>query len=170
MARTVTSPFESLGLTAQLLRATELAGYLEATPVQVATIPAVLAGRDVRARAETGSGNTAAFGLPRLQRLWEQPRVHSAVHRTERGLVPILCRQHRGGQLRVVPQHVPHPAHVAVAGEPSRKSARAPLAERVVGLALLGVGEDVVRALHLLEVLLGLGIPRVRVGVVLPRE
>jgi ATP-dependent RNA helicase RhlE len=74
----VTSLFESLGLTAQLLRAIELAGYREATAVQAATIPAVLAGRDVRARAETGSGKTAAFGLPLLQQLCAQPRVHSA--------------------------------------------------------------------------------------------
>jgi superfamily II DNA/RNA helicase len=78
MVRSVTSPFESLGLSAQLLRATERAGYREATPVQVATIPAVLAGRDVRARAETGSGKTAAFGLPLLQQLCAQPREHSA--------------------------------------------------------------------------------------------
>lgn len=36
----------------------------------------------------------------------EQPWVHRAVHSPERGLVPVLCRKHRGGQLRVVPQHV----------------------------------------------------------------
>jgi ATP-dependent RNA helicase RhlE len=74
----VSASFAPLGLSAQLLRAVELAGYSEATPVQAATIPAVLAGRDVRARAETGSGKTAAFGLPILQRLCEEPRVHSA--------------------------------------------------------------------------------------------
>jgi ATP-dependent RNA helicase RhlE len=74
----VISPFEHLGLTAQLLRAVQLVGYSGATAVQAATIPAVLAGRDVRARAETGSGKTAAFGLPLLQRLCAQPRRHSA--------------------------------------------------------------------------------------------
>jgi ATP-dependent RNA helicase RhlE len=78
MVRSVVSPFEHLGLTAQLLRAVQLVGYSSATAVQAATIPAVLAGRDVRARAETGSGKTAAFGLPLLQRLCAQPRQHSA--------------------------------------------------------------------------------------------
>ncbi len=70
--------FDTLGLSAQLLRAAERAGYSAATTVQVATIPAVLAGRDVRVRAETGSGKTAAFGLPILQRLCESPRSPSA--------------------------------------------------------------------------------------------
>jgi ATP-dependent RNA helicase RhlE len=76
--RAVAENFDTLGLSAQLLRAAELAGYSAATPVQAATIPAVLAGRDVRARAETGSGKTAAFGLPLLERLCERPRSHSA--------------------------------------------------------------------------------------------
>jgi ATP-dependent RNA helicase RhlE len=74
----VAETFDTLGLSAQLLRAAELAGYSAATAVQAATIPAVLAGRDVRARAETGSGKTAAFGLPILQRLCENPRSPSA--------------------------------------------------------------------------------------------
>jgi ATP-dependent RNA helicase RhlE len=74
----LTASFATLGLNAPLLRAIELAGYSTATSVQVATIPAALAGRDVCARAETGSGKTAAFGLPILQRLCEQPRGRSA--------------------------------------------------------------------------------------------
>jgi len=77
MVRAVAASFDTLGLSAQLLRAVELAGYSEATAVQAATIPVVLAGRDVRARAETGSGKTAAFGLPILQLLSEQPRAVS---------------------------------------------------------------------------------------------
>jgi ATP-dependent RNA helicase RhlE len=62
-----TGSFETLGLTAPLLRAVEAAGYEAPTPVQLAAIPAVLSGRDVLARAQTGSGKTAAFGLPLLQ-------------------------------------------------------------------------------------------------------
>jgi ATP-dependent RNA helicase RhlE len=77
MVRAVAASFESLALSAQLLRAVELAGYATPTDVQAATIPAVLAGRDVRAQAETGSGKTAAFGLPILQQLCEQPRPYS---------------------------------------------------------------------------------------------
>jgi superfamily II DNA/RNA helicase len=61
--------FDSLGLSAPLLRAVEVAGYETPTPVQLAAIPAVLSGRDVLARAQTGSGKTAAFGLPLLQRI-----------------------------------------------------------------------------------------------------
>jgi 4a-hydroxytetrahydrobiopterin dehydratase len=63
--------FGDLGLNTELLRAVELAGYASPTPVQTAAIPAVLAGRDVRVRAQTGTGKTAAFGLPLLQRLYE---------------------------------------------------------------------------------------------------
>ena len=70
--------FATLGLNAQLLRAIEVAGYSDATSVQTATIPVALAGRDVCARAETGSGKTAAFGLPILQHLCEEPRGRSA--------------------------------------------------------------------------------------------
>jgi superfamily II DNA/RNA helicase len=73
-----TPSFASLGLDAELLRAAQLAGYALPTPVQLAAIPAVLAGRDLRVRAETGSGKTAAFGLPLLQRLRASQRRHSA--------------------------------------------------------------------------------------------
>ena len=53
---------------AQLANLNEL-GYLNMTPVQAATLPAILAGKDVRAQAKTGSGKTAAFGLGLLQRI-----------------------------------------------------------------------------------------------------
>ncbi|BFL84773.1 DEAD/DEAH box helicase [Shewanella baltica] len=63
--------FAQLGIIAPLLnRLTELA-YVSPTPVQAATIPAVLAGRDVLAGANTGSGKTAAFAVPLLQQLVE---------------------------------------------------------------------------------------------------
>ena len=76
----VTSPasFATLGLGPDLLRAVEDAGYEEPTPVQSAAIPAVLSGRDLLARAHTGSGKTAGFGLPLLQQLLAQPRPRSA--------------------------------------------------------------------------------------------
>jgi len=63
------SSFRALGLCAELLRAVQVAGFERPTPVQQAVIAAALAGRDVLARADTGSGKTAAFGLPLLQRL-----------------------------------------------------------------------------------------------------
>ncbi|UCG72279.1 MAG: DEAD/DEAH box helicase [Chromatiales bacterium] len=61
--------FESLGLEADLVRAVRDQGYNEPTPVQREAIPAVLAGRDLLAGAQTGTGKTAAFALPVLQGL-----------------------------------------------------------------------------------------------------
>jgi ATP-dependent RNA helicase RhlE len=61
--------FSSLGLDPQILRAIEEQGYSEPTPIQTAAIPHVLAGHDLMAMAQTGTGKTAAFTLPLLQRL-----------------------------------------------------------------------------------------------------
>ena len=58
-----------LGLSAELLRAIDEKGYREATPVQQQTIPLILEGRDILAGAQTGTGKTAGFALPLLQRL-----------------------------------------------------------------------------------------------------
>ncbi|MCB4359749.1 DEAD/DEAH box helicase [Quatrionicoccus australiensis] len=63
--------FASLGLAAPLLQALETLGYKTPTPVQEKAIPAVLAGRDLMAAAQTGTGKTAGFALPILQRLSE---------------------------------------------------------------------------------------------------
>jgi len=61
--------FDNLGLSANLLATVAREGYTEATPVQAQAIPMVLAGRDVLAAAQTGTGKTAAFTLPILERL-----------------------------------------------------------------------------------------------------
>ncbi len=61
--------FDRLGLSPELLRAVAQQGYTEPTPVQTQAIPLVLAGRDVLAGARTGTGKTAAFVLPMVQRL-----------------------------------------------------------------------------------------------------
>ena len=61
--------FDSLGLNPEFLRAVADKGYTEPTPIQREAIPAVLAGRDVLAGAQTGTGKTAGFTLPLLQRL-----------------------------------------------------------------------------------------------------
>jgi ATP-dependent RNA helicase RhlE len=63
--------FESLGLAPALLRALADNGYATPTPIQAEGIPLVLAGHDVLGGAQTGTGKTAAFGLPLLQRLAE---------------------------------------------------------------------------------------------------
>ena len=62
-------PFESLGLAPALARAVAEQGYTDPTPIQAKAIPTVLAGHDVLAAAQTGTGKTAAFTLPLLQRL-----------------------------------------------------------------------------------------------------
>jgi ATP-dependent RNA helicase RhlE len=61
--------FANLGLTSELARAVAEKGYATATPIQSQAIPVVLAGRDVLAGAQTGTGKTAAFILPILQKL-----------------------------------------------------------------------------------------------------
>ncbi len=66
--------FSDLGLTDPLVRAVAAQNYFEPTPVQSEAIPAVLAGLDVWAMAATGSGKTAAFALPLIQRTLEIPR------------------------------------------------------------------------------------------------
>ena len=65
--------FAALGLNPALVQAAAAAGWHTPTPVQAAAIPAVLAGRDLLARAPTGAGKTAAFVLPLLQRLQQVP-------------------------------------------------------------------------------------------------
>ncbi len=61
--------FDNLGLSADLLATVVAEGYTEPTPVQSAAIPLILAGRDVLAAAQTGTGKTAAFALPILELL-----------------------------------------------------------------------------------------------------
>lgn len=61
--------FKALGLQGKLCALTEVAGYTAATPIQEKTIPLVLSGKDVMGLAPTGTGKTAAFVLPILQRL-----------------------------------------------------------------------------------------------------
>jgi ATP-dependent RNA helicase RhlE len=61
--------FQSLGLLEPLVRAVRDEGYTQPTPIQRAAIPEVIAGRDLLGLAQTGTGKTAAFALPVLQRL-----------------------------------------------------------------------------------------------------
>jgi ATP-dependent RNA helicase DeaD len=61
--------FKELGLSEDLLQSIERAGFEEATPIQAETIPLALEGKDVIGQAQTGTGKTAAFGLPMLQKI-----------------------------------------------------------------------------------------------------
>jgi len=68
-----TPTFEDLGLSGALLRSIKDVGYEEPTPIQIATIPALIEGADVIAQAQTGSGKTAAFGFPIIESI--DPRL-----------------------------------------------------------------------------------------------
>jgi len=65
--------FSVLGLDAKILRAVTEAGYTEPTPIQTAAIPPIIAGHDLIGIAQTGTGKTAAFTLPMLTKLAQQP-------------------------------------------------------------------------------------------------
>ena len=74
--------FTSLGLAPEIVKAIEEAGYETPTPIQLAAIPKVLGGRDLLAAAQTGTGKTAAFMLPALERLrkFANPSASPAMH------------------------------------------------------------------------------------------
>jgi ATP-dependent RNA helicase RhlE len=73
--------FADLGLAEPIRRAVASEGYGQATPIQAQTIPHVLAGRDVLGSAQTGTGKTAAFALPALDRLAQQSPVPKSKRR-----------------------------------------------------------------------------------------
>jgi len=81
-------PFTTLGLGPKLSQALKEIGYVEPTPIQVKAIPVILAGRDVIGVAQTGTGKTAAFVLPLLERL-----AAASAARTMRALVIAPTRE-----------------------------------------------------------------------------
>ncbi len=85
--------FTTLGLGPALASAAAAAGWAQPTPVQAAVLPAALAGRDVLAVSPTGSGKTAAFLLPLLQRLLAAPQLASERPRRLRVLVLAPTRE-----------------------------------------------------------------------------
>ncbi|MFH1724921.1 MAG: DEAD/DEAH box helicase [Elusimicrobiota bacterium] len=83
--------FDALGLSDELLRAVRDKGYLQPTPIQREAIPVVLSGYDIMGGAQTGTGKTAAFALPLLQRL--RGGRHRPEHRTVRALILTPTRE-----------------------------------------------------------------------------
>src|SRR5690349_3827075 len=81
--------FASLGLTAPLVATLTGLGYEEPTPVQCEAIPVMLGGQDLLAQAATGTGKTAAFALPMIQKLVED----QTGRRQMRGLVLVPTRE-----------------------------------------------------------------------------
>ncbi|MDD1644442.1 MAG: DEAD/DEAH box helicase, partial [Methylococcaceae bacterium] len=84
--------FEQLGLTEELLKAVTEQSYITPTPVQQKAIPLILEGRDVLAGAQTGTGKTASFTLPLLQRLAEKSDPHQKPRRV-RALILVPTRE-----------------------------------------------------------------------------
>ena len=100
--------FETLGLSAELLRAVSEQGYTEPTPVQSKAIPAILEGKDVMAGAQTGTGKTAGFTLPLLQRLSEN--TNTSARRPIRALVLTPTRElaaQVGESIEIYGRHLP---------------------------------------------------------------
>ncbi len=108
-------PFISLGLAPTLAQAAAELGFTAPTPIQLEAIPVVLSGADLLATAQTGSGKTAAFALPLLQRLQTGP-MHTP--RRVRALVLVPTRElaaQVGEVLRSLAQHLPSRPRIAVA-------------------------------------------------------
>ncbi|MFL9879081.1 DEAD/DEAH box helicase [Herbaspirillum rhizosphaerae] len=85
--------FSSLGLSEEIVRAVTEQGYTTPTPIQMQAVPAVLAGGDLLAGAQTGTGKTAGFTLPLLQRLSSVERVKINGHVPIRALILTPTRE-----------------------------------------------------------------------------
>ncbi len=98
----MTVPFSDLGLSPEVLRAVVEVGYEETTPIQEQTIPLLLAGRDVIAQAQTGTGKTAAFALPTIERIDpKQVRPQALILAPTRELViQVAGAMHKLGKYR----------------------------------------------------------------------
>ncbi|MFZ6744942.1 DEAD/DEAH box helicase [Undibacterium sp. JH2W] len=108
--------FASLGLIPELLQAIAARQYAAPTAVQAEAIPAVLANQDVMALAQTGSGKTAAFALPLLQRL-QQDAEEGGKQRKVKVLVLVPTRELSGqvGQtMETLAEHLPRKLKIAV--------------------------------------------------------
>ena len=98
--------FDDFSLSPSLLKAVEALGYTEPTPIQQRAIPVVLQGRDLMAAAQTGTGKTAAFALPLLERLLQNP----AHQRSPRALILVPTRElaaQVSDACRVLARHLP---------------------------------------------------------------
>ncbi|MEK7303846.1 MAG: DEAD/DEAH box helicase [Pseudomonadota bacterium] len=109
--------FNTLGLSAELLRAVTDKGYGEPTPIQIKAIPVILEGKDILAGAQTGTGKTAGFTLPLLQRLSAQPP--GADRRVIRALILTPTRELAAQveeSVRVYGKHLPLKSTVVFGG------------------------------------------------------
>lgn len=111
--------FATLGLSAELLRAVHEQGYTQPTKIQTESIPIILGGRDILAGAQTGTGKTAGFTLPMLQRLNEGKRDKGAKRGAVRALVLTPTRElaaQVGESVREYGKHLPLRSAVVFGG------------------------------------------------------
>lgn len=150
-------PFSSLGLSPQLLRAIGEKNYRAPTPIQAAAIPEILRGKDVWASAQTGSGKTAAFALPILERHFNE---RAETPRRVRALILVPTRElaaQIGESMRGYARYSPRPIKIltvfgGVSVNPQMMALRggADIVVATPGRLLDLVGRN---ALHLVEVL-----------------
>ncbi len=116
--------FESLGLSAELLRAVADEGYTDPTPIQVQAIPLILAGRDLMGAAQTGTGKTAAFVLPIFERL--KPYTNTSFSPARHPVRALVLAPTRELAMQVAEmaaaygRHVPLRSAVVFGGVPAR--------------------------------------------------
>jgi len=110
--------FDQIGLSKPILRALAEAGYVQPTPVQARAIPVAIEGQDVLACAQTGTGKTAAFLLPMIQYLSEQPQGKNK-RKAVKGLVLTPTRElaiQVQANLKQYASYLPHLKHTVIFG------------------------------------------------------
>ena len=141
------NPFENLCLNKSILRAVSDSGYTEPSDIQRAAIPEVLAGRDLVATAQTGTGKTAAFALPLLELLNRKP----ADHRGTRALILTPTRElalQIQESLRVYGRHLPFRSAVVLGGVSIQGQVQALRLNPEVIVATPGRLRDLMRQKH----------------------
>jgi ATP-dependent RNA helicase RhlE len=124
--------FENLQLNGNLLKAIEQEGYHTPTPIQIQAIPHVLSGRDLLGCAQTGTGKTAAFALPTLQRLLESP-AYTPPTATDNGVFAAEPKTHRPS----IAAHGTRNADRVRPGGPATLNGRPPATRRAIRALIL---------------------------------
>ncbi len=112
--------FNALGLRPELLRALTTLNFTTPTPIQAAAIPAALAGKDIMGTAQTGTGKTAAFGIPLISHLLNHPQDTALVMTPTRELAAQVLDQLQ----KMLGQQSPIRTALLIGGEPMPKQLR----------------------------------------------
>ena len=134
------STFADLGLSKELLLTLDELGYEDPTPIQEQAIPELLAGRDVIGQAQTGTGKTAAFGLPLLQYLDPESQETQAIVLTPTRELCIQVTQ----ALRAYAEHIPVNVVAVFGGAPVREQSSRVRSGAHVVVATVGRMKDLI--------------------------